>query len=386
MRILTIAFAALALTAASVGDVAAKGADASAALIRCSDVTIPAALIGCATPGDPLTHGRVVLTRGGGIRIGLDGAGKGQEYDVLLRSLNGTSEVALGVVTTDNDGDGEMSRASIFDLDQTGLVSVALRRGGAIHYVAGFTALDGDEFTSHLVPCVQVNLPAAVSGCGDDLLRSGAVKIEERDVLVTLTTGTGHKHPDNATTYEVVLRGLDSVAEVAIGTMTTSDRGIAPPLRIVDFFPDNVVGAGHVLLRRQGEPAIEFITGFQSTRRLALEPAKFHVGMVRCSEANLPILTSCGSDLFSKGFAIIDEKGDVKTHLFGAVPGVDYDVVFVPSDGATEFVVGTVHTNPAGNGQHHARDVFEPGTRGVGQIVIKRDGLDQFVTGFRVVR
>ena len=76
----------------------------------------------------------------------------------------------------------------------------------------------------------------------------------------------------------------------------------------------------------------------------------------------------------------------MKTHLFGAVPQVDYDVVFVPFDGGTEVVVGTIRTNPAGNGHVHARDVFEPGTRGVGQIVIKRDGLDQFVTGFRVVR
>jgi hypothetical protein len=76
----------------------------------------------------------------------------------------------------------------------------------------------------------------------------------------------------------------------------------------------------------------------------------------------------------------------VQTHLFGAVPKVEYEVVFVPFDGGTEIAVGTLHTNPAGNGQLHARDVFDPGTLGVDQIVIKREGLDQFVTGFRVVR
>jgi hypothetical protein len=108
--------------------------------------------------------------------------------------------------------------------------------------------------------------------------------------------------------------------------------------------------------------------------------------MVRCSDANLPLLTNCGSDLFSKGFAIIDEQGDVKAHLFGAVPKVDYEVIFVLSDGGTEVAVGTIRTNPAGNGQVHARDVFAPGTRGVGQIIIKREGFDQFVTGFRVIR
>ncbi len=386
VRAITIVFLGLMMSVAMAGEVAAKGADTSVALVRCADVTVPATLTGCATPGDPLSHGRVSLTRGGGIRVVLEGAGPSQEYDVVLRSFNGSVEVALGVVTTDTEGDGEMSRASIFDLHQAGLVSIALKRGGAIHHVSGFTTRDGGELTSHLVPCAQVNLPAAVTGCGDDVLRNGYVRIDERDVLVTLTTGAGKKSHDNAALYEVVLRGLDSAAETFLGTLTTNDHGVAPPLRVTDFFAEGIVGAGHVLLRRQGDVEIEFITAFQSTRRLALEPAKFHVGMVRCSEANLPTLGNCGSDLFSKGFAIIDEKGDVKTHLFGAVPQVDYDVVFVPFDGGAEVIVGTLRTNPAGNGHVHARDVFEPGTRGVGQIIIKRDGLDQFVTGFRVVR
>jgi hypothetical protein len=386
MRAITIVLTGLLMSVAMAGEVAAKGADASAALVRCAEITVPVTLTGCSTPGDPLSHGRVSVTRAGGIRVVLEGAGPSQEYEVALRSFNGSVEAALGVLTTDSEGGGEMTRASIFDLDQTGLVSLALKRNGAVHYVSGFTTLDGGELTSHLVPCAQVNLPEAMTGCGDDVLRNGYVRIEERDVLVTLTTGTGKKSHDNAATYEVVLRGLDSAAETSLGTLTTNDYGVAPPLRLTDFFADGVVGAGHVLLRRQGDAAIEFITAFQSTRRLAREPATFHVGMVRCAEANLPTLANCGSDLFSKGFAIIDEKGDVKTHLFGAVPKVDYDVVFVPFDGGAEVTVGTIRTNPAGNGQVHARDVFEPGTRGVGQVVIKRDGLDQFVTGFRVVR
>jgi hypothetical protein len=386
MRAITIVLTGLMLSVAMAGEVTAKGADASAALVRCAEITVPVTLTGCSTPGDPLSHGRVSVTRAGGIRVVLEGAGPSQEYEVALRSFNGSVEAALGVLTTDSAGGGEMTRASIFDLDQTGLVSLALKRNGAVHYVSGFTTLDGGELTSHLVPCVQVNLPEAMTGCGDDVLRNGYVRIEERDVLVTLTTGTGKKSHDNAATYEVVLRGLDSAAETSLGTLTTNDYGVAPPLRLTDFFADGIVGAGHVLLRRQGDAAIEFITAFQSTRRLAREPATFHVGMVRCAEANLPTLANCGSDLFAKGFAIIDEKGDVKTHLFGAVPKVDYDVVFVPFDGGAEVVVGTIRTNPAGNGQVHARDVFEPGTRGVGQVVIKRDGLNQFVTGFRVVR
>ena len=41
MRVITIAFAALMLTGTVVGEVAAKGADASAALVRCADVARP---------------------------------------------------------------------------------------------------------------------------------------------------------------------------------------------------------------------------------------------------------------------------------------------------------------------------------------------------------
>src|SRR5688500_11007870 len=368
MRAIIIALAGLTLALAAASDVAAKGADASAALVRCADVTVPALLSGCATPGDPLVQGRVFVTRAGGILVVLEAAGTGQEYDVVLRSLNGSASVSLGVITTDNDGDGDMTRASVFDLDQAGLVSIALTRGGTIHYVSGFTSVDRGELISHVIPCVDVNVPTAITGCGDDVLRKGDVRIDERDVLVTLTTGTGRRHAQNVATYDVVLRGLDSTTEVPIATMTTNEYGVAPPLRLTDFFPAGSVGAGHVLFRRQGEPDIEFITAFQSTRRLVLEPAKLHAGMVRCAEANLPVLANCGSDLFSKGFAIIDEKGDVKAHVFGAVPKVEYDVVFVPADGGTEVVVGTIRTNPAGNGHVHARDVFEPGTRGVGQV------------------
>lgn len=386
MRAITLVLTGLMLSAAMAGEAAAKGADARAALVRCADVTVPAALTGCATPGDPLAEGRVALTRAGGIRVILEGAAASEEYDVVLRSLNGSVEASLGVLTTDSDGLGEMTRASIFDLHQAGLLSVALKRAGTIHYVSGFTTLDDGELTSHLVLCADVNVPASIAGCGDDPLRTGLVRIDERDILVTLTAGNGRRHPDHAATYDVVLRGLDGPTEMPIGTMTTDMFGIAPPLRLVDFFLDGVVGAGHVLLRRQGAAEIEFITGFQSTRRRAGEPAKFHVGMVRCVDANLPTLTNCGADIFSKGFAIIDEKGDLKTHLFGAVPKVEYEVVFVPADSGMEVVIGTIRTNPAGNGHLHARDVFEPGTLGVGHVIVKREGFDQFVTGFRVVR
>jgi len=127
MRAITLILAGLMVSFGVAGEAMAKGADASAALVRCADVTMPGTLTGCATPSDPLGHGRVSVTRSGGIRVVLDGAGPSQDYDVVLRSFNASVEMPLGVVTTDSAGDGEMTRPSIFDLDQTGLVSIALR-------------------------------------------------------------------------------------------------------------------------------------------------------------------------------------------------------------------------------------------------------------------
>lgn len=48
--------------------------------------------------------------------------------------------------------------------------------------------------------------------------------------------------------------------------------------------------------------------------------------------------------------------------------------------------LGTLTTNPAGNGHTFVPDAFPVGTRGAGNVVVKRAGVQQYVTGFVVVR
>ena len=59
---------------------------------------------------------------------------------------------------------------------------------------------------------------------------------------------------------------------------------------------------------------------------------------------------------------------------------------FVAFDASNEVSIGTLKTNAAGNGHVHAGDAFPVGTRATGSIVVKRTGIDQYVTGFIVVR
>jgi hypothetical protein len=100
----------------------------------------------------------------------------------------------------------------------------------------------------------------------------------------------------------------------------------------------------------------------------------------------LAALTGCGVDQLNKGEVFIDGKGDVKVHLHGAVALTDYEVFFVAFDASSEVSLGTLTTNPAGNGHMFVLDAFPVGTRGAGNVVVKRAGVQQYVTGFVVVR
>jgi hypothetical protein len=364
---------ALVLTLGLAGHAAARSSGFEAALERCGAVTTPAVLSGCGT--DPLTSGRVSVSRHGDLDVRVEGATASVEYEVLLRGLDGAGEMALGVLGTDATGGGTLQRRYLFDLDQAGAVAVVLRRMSAVQFVAGFDA--AGELEAVLVACARINTPAAVAGCGTDLLRSGAVEIEQRDVKVDVVA-----EPDQS--YDVVLRAADGPTELALGVLATDRKGRGM-LRLDDVIADGAVGAGNVLVSRNG--SLQFVTGFVSARRRMVEAVRFEVGLVRCVEVNqLAPLTDCGSDLFAKGFVIIDGKGDVSVHLMGAIPAVQYEAFYVSFDGATEVSIGALTTNPAGNGQMHVRDFFAVGDRGSGNVVIKRGGVDQFVTGFRVVR
>jgi hypothetical protein len=374
MKTVVSLLAGLALAAVATGVAHAKGGEVEAALVRCADVTVPGPLTGCGT--DPLAGGQIEVKRGGDIEVELAGALPSMTYDVVLQTLNGnaSASLALGVVTTDASGNAEMHRRNLFDVNQAGPITFALSRNGSVQFVAGFAG--EEELKAALLACGDINVPTALAGCGSDTFRNGSVKIDDGDLMVDFTGMPN-------VSYDVVLLGLDGTTEMPLGPLTTDKRGRGL-LRLMNLF-DNVVGAGNIELRSNG--SVEFISGFQSTQRRPPENARFQVGLLRCGAVNtLAPLAGCGSDSFTKGLVTLDENGNVKVEIVGALPAVQYEVVFVSFDATAETSIGTFTTNPAGNGHLQMHDFFSVGTRGAGNVVIKRDGVDQFVTGFAVVR
>jgi hypothetical protein len=353
-------------------DARAKGEGIEASLVRCTEVTYPLHLGSCGT--DPLATGRLEVKQSGDLEATVTGALPSSTYEVFLGTIDGSNPTSIVVMSTDASGNGKVQAPNAFDLDQAGVVVLALIRNAQVQFVAGFV---GDrQLKAGLLPCGAINVPVALSGCGSDALKHGEVKIEDGDVKVELYAGS------NAA-YDVVIRPFGG-PDVALGTLTTNNKGKGQ-LRVENFVPDTTVGTGNVVLRRDAHD--QFVTGFQVTSKRPPFVAKFQAGLLRCASVNtLAALAGCGADQLKKGEVFIDEKGDVKVHLFGAVPLTDYEVFFVAFDASSEVSLGTLTTNPAGNGHAFATDAFPAGTRGAGNVVVKRAGIQQYVTGFVVVR
>jgi hypothetical protein len=360
------------LALAGAADALAKGAGLEAALVRCVDVTYPVALATCGT--DPLGTGKLEVKATGDLEASVTGALPNATYDILLGSIDGSSPISIAVLSTDGAGNGQVRAAAAFDLDQAGVVALGLVRNSSTQFVAGF--LGERKLEADLVPCGAVNVPLPLGGCGTDALRSGEVKIEDGDVRVDLNASP-------LATYQVVLRPLGA-PDVVLGTLTTNNRGKGQ-LRLEDVVPTNTAGVVNVVLRR--DMLDQFVSGFQSTRKRPPLVAKLHAGLVRCASVNTQAaLADCGGDQITKGEVLIDEKGDVNVHLHGVVARAEYEVFLVAFDATSEVSLGTLTTNPAGNGHVVVRDAFPVGTRAAGSVVVKRGGIAQYVTGFVVVR
>ena len=349
------------------------GADLKAPLVRCADVTFSAPLAGCGD--DPLKRGRIEVNRNGDVAASLVGAAPDVTYDLILGSTNASAQLPIAVLATDAFGNATVRWAAVFDQGQAGIVALTLSRNGSTQFVAGFRG--EAELEASLVPCAAINTPVTLPGCGTDTLKNGKAEIEEGDLKVELNAEANQ-------TYGVVFRGLGGGDDVALGTLSTDKKGKGS-LKVRDFVDESVVGAGNVVLQRDGLD--QFVTGFQSLRKRPAQVARFQVGLLRCADVNtLAPLAGCGFDQLNKGEVIIDDKGDVNVNLMGAVARSTYEIFFVGFDATVEVPVGTLTTNPAGNGHAIVRDFFPVGARGVGQVIIKRDGIDQYVTGFSVAR
>lgn len=115
--------------------------------------------------------------------------------------------------------------------------------------------------------------------------------------------------------------------------------------------------------------------------------ASYEAGLIRCADVNQPTaLANCGTDSFQGGSAEISEAGEVEVTIMQATPSVTYNVVYRSLNGSTERPVGQLKTDARGNGYLDIERFFASNHLGSGNIVLKRDGLDQFLTGFKVLK
>ncbi len=380
---------ALALALAWVGAPAAdakmtKGAEVEAGLVRCADVNQPTPPPGCGT--DPLARGDSHISKSGDVSLAVAGALPSAAYQVAYRSLNGVTELAIGTLSTNATGSGALEKKGFFVLKDTGAGALILKRGGLDQFMSGFdlAGVEKAELEAGLVRCSEVNQSAALSTCGTDPLAAGKAEIGEDGKLEVLL---GHASPNVA--YEVNFRSVDGTVEHPLATFTTNAGGNGT-LELDGAFDATAIGAGNLVLKRHGDSHDQFVSGFRVSEHPKPDRAdetRFRVALIRCVEVNRPAaLAACGIDELFKGLAGINEKGTVGVVLIGAEPQQAYNVVFRALDGTTEIPIGTLTTNRAGNVNWEQKRFFPLGDALSGNIIVKRDGFDQFVTGVKVIK
>lgn len=409
---------AFAVAMASTQDTFAKskGSGLEAALAPCVDVNIE--LLDPADCGtDTLTRGKAKITKQGDVKVVVVGGEPDVTYEVHYRSID-NSEEQIGELTTDSDGDGNLEVKGFYSNNDAGSGYIILRReevlgdGMKDQFVTAFKVIgdveDGGpdegssddeepDFEAGLIRCKNINRPVALNpdDCGDDKLQSGKVEIDHEDGDLEVKV---NKAVPNVT-YEVFYRPLSGDLDEFIGNLITDHKGNGE-LEIESFFNKDLgavdIGSLNIVLRRAAELAggmkDQFMSGFEVLRkRPKAMKAVFKSGLVHCIEVNQGTdpptqLSNCGTDSLKEGEVVIDEKGMVRVKLVHAEPNTEYEVCYRPIDGSPEIDLEmVVKTNPAGNA-NKKKYWFEKGTVGSGNVVIKREGDDQFVTGFRVIK
>ncbi len=237
---------------------------------------------------------------------------------------------------------------------------------------------NGADFEAVLVRCADVTVPGPLGNCGTDPLAGGKAEIKKQGDVEIIVFGAAP-----GATYDVVYQSLDGSTVLSLGTLGTNSSGNGV-LKRRGFFQVGDTGAGTIVLKRDEGSGTrdEFLSGFDATEGEEIE--KFEAGLLRCSEVTKPGgLVSCGTDRLLMGKAEIEEEGDVEVAVVRAEPNQTYEVVYRSPDGSNEEPLGPLMTNRAGNGKVKLPGFFS-GQIGSGNIILKRNGQDQFVTGFKV--
>ncbi|HXF04872.1 MAG TPA: hypothetical protein VNM72_05605 [Blastocatellia bacterium] len=244
-----------------------RGADFEAALVRCSEVTVPTTLSNCGS--DPLNWGTASINRQGKVQIKIFGAQPNVIYTAVYRSLDGSTERTLREIRTNATGNANAELTGFFRFNDVGAGTVVLERENLDQFLTGFIieVLEPDEITqpnleAGLVRCSEVNQPTTLSSCGTDRLLEGRAEIEQDVGVSEIEVRVAGAEPN--TTYDVILRSPDAMTNVPIGTLTTDGRGLGK-LEVENFFAPGTVGSGNIVLQRNGLD--QFITGFKVSQQ-----------------------------------------------------------------------------------------------------------------------
>jgi len=345
------------------------GGGFEARLVRCADVTVPAALTGCGS--DPLAVGLLQIEFGT-LRIIINGAARDASYTIVLRSPGGGPAAVLGTVTTNHGGHGQLETRA-FEQGDVASGFIVLRRAGSDQFVSGIRLVGGgtarvvpgsgsgtgreketedeeenegvgddEEFDARLVRCADVNVPGALSNCGSDPLQEGEAEVEKHGGLEIKL-----RHAVANATYDIVLRPLRG-ADLPLGTLTTDPEGNALVERTGVFAPPAKV-AGLIVLRRNG--ADQFVQGFRVNALAAVLPASRSVRVGVTATVFATIINAGPSTAKDCRIVLVSDIPATLTFqttnpATNGVTGTPNTPVDIPAGGTQSFVLALTPTAP----------------------------------------
>ena len=246
-----------------------SGQDFEPSLVRCSAVSIPAAVTTPTCGKDPLSSGHVAIDNDfGDLTIRISGAATGATYTATLVAQNGTT-TSLGPLsamsTAKNNTSYFLVKAGYLPKSESlsGTVEVS-NAGGTLEFLSGFSVTEhpASPVTSaqNLVRCSDSTNPD-LADCGSDPLDKGSSY--QVDSVGKLTVQLLGASP--STNYEVFFRPLDASANQDTGLEVSTDKNGNEKISKT-VFTAGTVSAGTFVLKElvSGEPnqPDQYVAGF----------------------------------------------------------------------------------------------------------------------------
>ncbi len=232
-------------------------------LVRCTDVTVPAAVSGCVGT-DPLTSGHADAENDdGALAIHVSGARPATGYTAILRSPGGTT-TALGTLPkTGKHGNATLVVDSAFAPSTIGSGSIVLQNAGTDEFVSGFKVnqkfVPPKVSASYLVECGAVTDPTDLV-CGGDSLDVGSYEVNAAGQITVTLKGTSV-----STNYEVYFRPIDNSGDVDTGIEVATDAlgNAKTGPKSFSGFVANTVASGTLVLKHTGTGELDqFVSGY----------------------------------------------------------------------------------------------------------------------------